>query len=177
MFYCELCDFITNSEYKYKDHLQSKKHFLLTGEKTEESNYKCIPCNATFTNIKYLKLHEKTKKHLNNCQEYKPKKYVCDLCNYTTYVSNNFYVHRYRHRKRTLGKIIEKETALKKLENFQDIKDDDLLKVKISEEIVRLYENGKNPNNFFNYSYYARKNVDLTNQELNNFLYELKAII
>lgn len=178
MFNCELCEFNTNYQSTYNEHLRSTTHFLNTGKRLKDFRYECIPCNfKTYYNSKYAE-HCATKNHLIRVNNYSPEKYNCNICNYWTYSKGAYNAHSFRHRKnKDYRKVDKKEKDVEKVDDFQYIDDSDLLKTKISEEIVRLYEKGKNPNNFFKYSYYARKNLDLTTQELNNFLWELRKII
>lgn len=177
MFTCELCEFNTNYESVYKEHLRSQNHFLKTGNRLEDYRYCCLPCGfKTFYFSKY-KDHENSKSHILRLSGYCPVKYKCELCNYWSYVKNNFNTHMYRHRKNeNYKKKYKKENNIKKVNNYEFINDKDLLKNKISEEVIRLYEKGLNPNNHFNYTYYALKNLNLSIQELNVFLWELRKI-
>ena len=176
MFNCELCEYTTNTKHKFLEHTRTKNHFIKTGQYTQ-LKYVCIPCNYKCNYKSKLLVHEKTKGHIIRTSEYIPEKYHCDLCDYWSYSKNNFNIHMFRHRKnKDYNKEKVKEKQLKKIDNNEHCDDNELLKVKISEQIIRLFEKGINPSNFFNYSYYAKRNLDLNNQELNNFYYELKSI-
>lgn len=177
MFTCELCEFNTNYESVYKEHLRSQNHFLKTGDRLEDFRYHCLPCGfKTYYYSKY-KDHVNGKIHISRMSNYKPVKHECELCNYWTYVKSNYNTHMYRHRKKKhYKKKFKKEIDVQKVDDFVYIDDRDLLKTKISDEVIRVYELGKNPNNYFNYTYYALKNLNLSDKELNEFLWELRKI-
>jgi len=177
MFNCEPCQYTSDLRYRFLEHTRSTSHFLKTGERKEDYKFVCIPCGFKCYYKSKYEAHEKTKGHKLRIGDYIPEKYSCDLCDYWSYSRPNFNVHMYRHRNnKDYKKLQVKEKQLEKINKKEHCNDDELLKVKISEQIVKLYEMGKNPNNFFNYSYYAHRNLDLNNQELNNFYYELKSI-
>jgi predicted solute-binding protein len=182
MFNCEPCQYTTDLRYRFLEHTRSTTHFLKTGERKEDYKFVCIPCGFKCYYKSKYEAHEKTKGHKLRIGDYIPEKYSCDLCDYWSdywsYSRPNFNVHMYRHRhNKDYKKLQVKEKQLEKINKEEHCNDDELLKVKISEQILKLYEQGKNPNNFFNYSFYANRNLDLNNQELNNFLYELKSIV
>jgi hypothetical protein len=64
MFNCELCEFNTNYQSTYNEHLRSTTHFLKTGERLKDFRYECLPCNfKTYYKSKYDE-HSDTKNHL-----------------------------------------------------------------------------------------------------------------
>jgi len=117
-------------------------------------NYHCVACDIIFESKSKCEKHLKTEKHKKLSDTNAP--YKCDFCNYRTY--NKFY--KYLHMRNKHKKI--------KKYSISECKD----KINIILEDCKL--NCINPNDHFNYFYYASKVEELDKNEFNDFLNELE---
>ncbi|GFO00123.1 Zinc finger protein 93 [Plakobranchus ocellatus] len=71
-----------------------RKHLLLKHPSDEELKFHCPDCPSKFALFQFLQMHQ-YKEHIAH------KKYLCDLCNYSTNYLSSFEIHMNRH----LGRV------------------------------------------------------------------------
>jgi len=181
MYRCQPCKYKTNNYKHYCKHRGKKDHYLKTGDILKRYAHYCATCNIYFNKKSLLEYHKKRKKHKTRIDPFK-KKYYCNICDYWTYNNNNYNVHKHSHKKKNeIKKTIFKATE----ENIKALKEDDIcndiniLKSNIQNLLLNLNMYKIDPNDHFNYKYYALQAIDntLTLDEYNHFYQELKRLL
>lgn len=177
MYRCDPCEYSTNYISNYKNHKVSKPHIRIT-DNTGDYKYYCDPCNFRAVYKSKWEVHKKSKGH--KLRTTPPKLLKCNLCGYTSF---NIGYLRYHIRKQHFDKADLKMVKVKatrenkdSLENDDYVNDRQLLQDEISKVILKLKEEKKDPNDYFNYNYYCSQNINLSLDELNDFYSELKSI-
>lgn len=121
-------------------------------------SYNCEACKRKFNTETKIKKHLETRLHKIKVDDNAP--YKCELCAYKSYNSFYFYMH-----KRNTHKI-------KKINNFNKSQ----CKKKINDLLIQFKNKNIDPNQYFNYKYYAVNINLLDRREYNDFLKELQNI-
>ncbi|CAG0914146.1 unnamed protein product [Notodromas monacha] len=101
MYSCSECTFSSDSRPKYLQH-QASKHGHLP---SESDTFRCIVCEKAFYSRAALRDHTNGHMGINP--------YKCLGCNYSSHTENNLRIHVKQVHKMTLGKMKEKNRALK----------------------------------------------------------------
>jgi hypothetical protein len=92
-FTCKACNYNSNYESKYKQHLETLKHKnngILVRKKPELK--KCDKCNFTSTHNEGFKTHYLTK-HSSKEEKEKEFTYYCKLCDFGTFSKSLIEIH------------------------------------------------------------------------------------
>ena len=94
-FICETCNYKTDYESKYKQHLETKKHKNngILVRKEENIIKECDKCSFTSKNNDIFRTHYLTK-HSNKEEKEKEFTYYCKFCNFGTFNKSLMDIHK-----------------------------------------------------------------------------------